>query len=191
MIKATRTSLDSSYIPVDFHFGGQHTSLTEDEAGGFGLWTRRLGLHGSTQPASCYLPPSCYTTPSQPAPLLSLSLSQPALPLLYKPSPSLLCLCLGLPLASSLSNGNLWFLSLCTKQFSSSSKQLPPPPTSTRQSPRIRVIPSLFICAMSAESASERQSQRGIQTVIQMCSSHGSSQLNNTLTVFGPGFTPR
>lgn len=62
---------DSSYVPVDFHFGGQHTSLTEDEAGGFGLWTRRLDLHGYTQPASCYLHPSCWTNPASPSPLSS------------------------------------------------------------------------------------------------------------------------
>lgn len=68
---------------MDFHFGGQHTSLTEDEAGGFRLWTRRLNLHGSTQPASCYLPPSCWTNPASPTPLPSPPL--PAFPFLSSP----------------------------------------------------------------------------------------------------------
>ncbi len=68
---------------MDFHFGGQRTSLTEDEAGGFGLWTRRLNLHGSTQPASCYLPPSCWTNPASPTPLPSPPL--PAFPFLSSP----------------------------------------------------------------------------------------------------------
>lgn len=28
---------EGRYVPVDFHFGSQDTSLTEDEAGGFGV----------------------------------------------------------------------------------------------------------------------------------------------------------
>lgn len=60
---------DSRYIPMDFHFGGQHTSLTVDEARGFGMWTRKLDLHVSTQLAGCYLPPSCWTNQASPTPL--------------------------------------------------------------------------------------------------------------------------
>lgn len=39
---------DIKYVPVDFHLGGQQASLTDDEAEGFGLWTRRMYLHVST-----------------------------------------------------------------------------------------------------------------------------------------------
>lgn len=57
---------DSRYVPVDFHFGGQHTSLTEDETGSFGLWTRRMDLHVS---ASC-----CHLSRPQGLPYLLLHL---------------------------------------------------------------------------------------------------------------------
>lgn len=47
----------------------------------------------------------------------------------------------------------------------------PQPPTSSPHSPRIRVIPPVFIRAMSA---SQPASERAIQTVSQLCFSHGS-----------------
>lgn len=53
---------------MDFHFGGQNTSLIEDEAGGFGLWTGGLDLHGSTQPDPAGLARFCFPT----SPLLLL-----------------------------------------------------------------------------------------------------------------------
>lgn len=98
------------------------------------------------------------------------------------------------PLASSLSlgrQGNLCFLSLSTKQLSSSSKaecqSHPQPPTSSAQSPRIREIPSLFIRAMSA---SQPASDGAMQTVSQLCFSHGSSTSQKTHAPFNPGVLP-
>lgn len=109
----TSGSIDSRYVPVDFHFGGQHTSLTRDETGGFGLWTRRMDLHVSTQPAS-----------QLPYPPL------PAFPLVSSPVS-------GSPLSSpSLgSQDNISGFSLSTEQLSSSSKAECQSPCSTASLP--------------------------------------------------------
>lgn len=65
----------SSYVPVHFHFGGQHASVMEDEAGGF-VWTRSLDLH---------VPP---TPPSPPSlPLRSRFFPLPRQPVAFCPSP--------------------------------------------------------------------------------------------------------
>lgn len=116
---------------MDFHFGGQHTSVSEDEARVFGLWSRRLDLHGFTQLVGCDLlhqPPPASALQSQG--LLSFSLCSVAK---------------GISLLSLTSLPNSFHH---PKQ--SDSRPTPCLPPLSPQSPRIRVIPSLFIRVMSA-----------------------------------------
>lgn len=148
---------------MDFHFGGQYTSLTEDEAGGFGLWTRRLDLHSCTQPSCLSNPasPTCDFSPTSPFPLLLqlLQFCQSNIP--------------------------------ATKQFSSSCKAgYQPPPSPVSLKPPSQGDSFLMRTCDDSKSVSKSASEGTVQTVSQLCFSHGSGTSQQICARFGLGFSP-